>query len=692
MAFAHPWLAVVGVALAALPILIHRWTRPEPRRIRFSAMRFLSEVQAELGRRARLRDRLVLATRMAAIALLALALARARAAGFTAAPGDAVDRVVVLDVSQSMAARPGGSVTIFERARALAMERLAPAPGLRAGLVLAGARARSVFDELSANVGALREELRTVQPRAEAMDADEALALAARLLARDGRAREIVVVTDLQRTGWESVDPGHVPGGIALSFEVAASPRAARNAAVTAVRLAGAVEPGAGLPVEVEVFNGSDRARAEEVQLALADRVDHATVTVPPWERRAVRFEVPAPGGVLLVGTARLPAASDALPEDDARPFALPLARDPSVAVVTSQAVRRGRTAAADYVTRALGAGRGAAARPVARLAPSELAPEAIAGHDVLWLVRAGAPGDDALRALAAFVARGKGVVAVLEDADDASTVTRLAAELGPGAALPVRAVTLSSGQDAPELAIARVDQARRPFAAFPVAVRAHLAAAPVRRPVSLQRVTKGASPDVVADFADGSPAIVSAAAGEGRLALIAADLAASPLARSPLFVPLVTELTAAVCADDQRVSELACGRPALTPLPPVAPGRAAPVLAGPDGKPVAGALIEERGAATVVHWEPPSPGHYILKSGDAVTGTLAVACPAAESDLRAMDAERLRGRGGARAVRVQGDVAGADGEGGAPIWPYLALAAALACVVEAGLLAWWRA
>jgi hypothetical protein len=692
MSFAHPWLAVGGIALALLPLLIHRWTRPEPRRLKFSAMRFLAEVQTELGRRSKLRDRLVLAARMAAIALIALALARARSSGFAALTGEAVDRVVVLDVSQSMAARPGG-VAGFERARALALTHLAPAPGLRAGLVLAGARPRAVFDEPSANVGALREELRTAQPAPEALDADAALAAAVGLFARSEphRARQIVVVTDLQRSGWETADLARVPAEVTFAFEVAASRRPAKNVAVTAVRLAGAAEPGGGVPVEVEVFNGSDFARTDEVELALADRADRMTVNVPPWEKKAVRFEVPAATGTMLAGTARIRGAADALPEDDARAFALPLAREPAVAVVTAQSARRGRTTAADYLARALAAGRGASAKPVARLASAELGTDALSAQDVVWLVHAGALPDDAVRALAGFLARGRGAVLVAAEPPDAGLPARLAKDLGDAATLPVTLLSLPIGQEAPDLAIGRVDAARRPFSAFPAAVRAHLAVAPVHRPVSMRRLAP-ASPDVLADFTDGTPALAIAGAGEGRLALLAADLAASPLARSPLFVPLVTELTAAVSADEQRAGELACGRPATTPLPAVGPAQSPPLLLGPDGKPVAGAAIEERNAGAVLRWVPAVPGLYMVRAGDASVTALAAACPAGESDLRAFDAEKIRARTTRGSVFVQGDVADADGAGGVPVWPYLALAAALACLLEAGLLAWWRA
>ena len=73
------------------------------------------------------------------------------------AGGDAV-RVVLLDVSQSMAAREG-AVEQIERARTVAADYLRYRPGLAANLILAAARPQAVFDGPSTNFDALRDEL-----------------------------------------------------------------------------------------------------------------------------------------------------------------------------------------------------------------------------------------------------------------------------------------------------------------------------------------------------------------------------------------------------------------------------------------------------------------------------------------------------------------------------------------------------
>ena len=100
--------------------------------------------------------------------------------------GDAV-RVVLLDVSQSMAARVG-AVEQIELARTIAAGYLRYRPGLAANLILAAARPQSTFDGPSTNFDALRDELAHCRVLPQRLDANRALDAAARMLAPVGHA------------------------------------------------------------------------------------------------------------------------------------------------------------------------------------------------------------------------------------------------------------------------------------------------------------------------------------------------------------------------------------------------------------------------------------------------------------------------------------------------------------------------
>src|SRR5262245_6964670 len=139
MGFLHPWAILLGVAAVGLPVFIHWLTRPRPIRLPLSTIRFVQEIVHQRRARSRLRDFLVLALRTLAVLLIAFAFARPligqRPLVSSGESGDAV-RVVLLDVSQSMAAVDHG-MAVIERARAAAAEHLRFQRGLRAGLILA---------------------------------------------------------------------------------------------------------------------------------------------------------------------------------------------------------------------------------------------------------------------------------------------------------------------------------------------------------------------------------------------------------------------------------------------------------------------------------------------------------------------------------------------------------------------------
>ncbi|HEB83645.1 MAG TPA: hypothetical protein ENI92_01450, partial [Bacteroidetes bacterium] len=110
-----------GLALAALPLLIHLLGRRRPRRQPFSTLEFLLRSQQRRMRSFRLRRWLLLALRTLAVAALALAFVRpAWRQAATAGTGRS-DSVVLLDLSASMAARRAGGQPLA-RARAVLEE------------------------------------------------------------------------------------------------------------------------------------------------------------------------------------------------------------------------------------------------------------------------------------------------------------------------------------------------------------------------------------------------------------------------------------------------------------------------------------------------------------------------------------------------------------------------------------------
>jgi uncharacterized membrane protein len=216
--FLHPALAW-GAALAAVPLLIHLLNRQRHRPQPWAAMRFVLAAYRRTRRRAQLENLLLLLLRMAAVALLALAIARpflSSESPLAALTERRRDLVLVLDDSASTAYRESvASVheSILERARTL-LAGLDGTRGDRARLIVAAARPRTIATRDPAEAATLLETLGP--PADEPLDLAAALSALADLVEDDAsgtdpQALEVRLLTDLQKHAFQP--PSSLPIG-----------------------------------------------------------------------------------------------------------------------------------------------------------------------------------------------------------------------------------------------------------------------------------------------------------------------------------------------------------------------------------------------------------------------------------------------------------------------------------------------
>ena len=223
MAFLYPAF-LLGALAIALPVLLHLLRRDVAPEVPFTAVRLLRQSPIDRTRRRRLRDLLLLAARVAALTLLAFAFARPY---FTQASPLPRVRIVAVDRSFSMGA-PGQ----FARALAQAREAVGQASiGERVAVIAFDERAdviaqpgpagdaRAALDGLTAGFGATRF----------------APAVAKAIEVAAGDPAHLVVVSDLQRNGWENEQPLSVPAGLQVEVRDAGAPPA--NVAVRQIRM-----------------------------------------------------------------------------------------------------------------------------------------------------------------------------------------------------------------------------------------------------------------------------------------------------------------------------------------------------------------------------------------------------------------------------------------------------------------------
>lgn len=670
MGFLAP-LFLLGGALIALPIILHL-TRRRRDPVAFPSFLLLRLTTATARfKRRRFRNIPLLILRCLALLLLAAAFAEPvlRSSAFNPAGGAPLDLAVVVDRSLSMTV--GGRM---EAARSAAEEEVAALGRQDRAVVL-------TFDERAAALTELTGDPVTLLPALSNLDAGSggtsfvsALGLAGRLLpATTGRRREVVLISDLQRSGFEEGRPQpSLPPGVALRVRrVGGAPPA--NAAISGIALA--PEGREQLSVSAEIRFAGSPATPEwsgEAELLLAGRIaDRQRVSLAGGESATVRFSPVLRPSEPLPSAVRLP--EDGLPGDDRFHFVI----HPEAAIRVADV---GGGPNAVYVREALGV----AVAPALFL---EEAPARGAGAVAISLAASrvalvrdpGRLDEGAVRALEEFVEGGGGLVMAMGP----RRVSRAAAgelkSLTP--AIPAAFVDRDPAGRLADLA------ARHPvFEPFGDAAPSTLGAVAFFRYRALTEVAPDA--EVLARFDDGKPAILEVGRGAGRVLLFASSLDAewTDLPRRPGFVPFLHRLVEVAAGYEQIPTAYRVGDS-------VDPARAFRLAdengeAGERGEILADSPAGERtilrGASALRLEE--SGLYRARRPGGAVFRQIAVNPPLLESDLRTLDAAEVR-MGAAAPHDPEGVVAGepASPESpGRPAWQLLLAGLALLLAAEA--------
>lgn len=222
LSFLSP-LFLIGAIAAAVPILLHLFHRKTEVVIDFPAVSLLKRAPVQQHRRRRLRELLLLALRVVALLLLALSFARPYFAG-AAAPDSVPLTVIAVDTSMSMSA-PGQ----MDRARAAATRAVAAAPQSHALALLQFGDAATVVVEPTTDRSAITVAIARLDANTTGTRFRTALARSTEIIGT--REGHVVIVSDLQQSGWESNDDGGLPDGVGV--EVISVPPPAGNLAVT---------------------------------------------------------------------------------------------------------------------------------------------------------------------------------------------------------------------------------------------------------------------------------------------------------------------------------------------------------------------------------------------------------------------------------------------------------------------------
>ena len=321
MSFIHP-LALLGLAAAAIPALLHLLQRRIPPQLDFPPVRYLSAAERESARRLKLRHLLLLILRTALIVVIVLAAARPLVPLRGGGAHQPTAAVIILDNSPSSGAIVDGGL-VLDRLRVAARSSLARTTSadrvwlmLCDGVLRGGTREALLVTIDSTHPGWLRLDLVQAVERASHVVNAQPLV-----------GREVHVLSDGQQTALAS-SRATVPSGVRV---LALAPeRGAPNRGIAAVtvsegaaviELSGSMLDNGGTPqpVPVTIRIGTGRNRGEIAARGLATPGREGTEGAT---RAAVTVSLPAqslaPGW--WIGEAAL--EPDELRADDRRPFA----------------------------------------------------------------------------------------------------------------------------------------------------------------------------------------------------------------------------------------------------------------------------------------------------------------------------------------------------------------------------------
>lgn len=520
---------LAGLALIAVPVILHLVQRPKDRVVEFPSLMFLDAVPYRSATRRRLRHPLLLLLRCLAFAAIVAAFARPALDRPAAAIAELVGgREVLILVDRSYSMGYGDRAAQAVAAARDVVNGLGD--GDRATLVF--------FDDGAAAANRATAERRPLMAALDTFGVGAgrtryapALELAASVLASSNRPRgEVVLISDFQRAGWSGEANVRLPAGTAFT-PVAVAEDTAANTFVASVsfsrdhfsgreRVSVAARvvrrghtPVEGVPVTLELDGRPVQTQRIDVAANGAATAAFAPVTLAAPNTR---------------GTVRLRA--DALPRDDAFHFALSPDAGVSVLILERSGSGPGPSL---YLTQALAIGEAPAFRvetaKVERMTAADLA-----GRDVVILNAAPFPTGTAGQRLQAWVEQGGGLILVLGGVGGGTDVPEAILPGGAG-----RVVERERGQSA---ALGSLDYDHPVFTPFRQPGSGDFTPARFLR----YRRVSGSEPDgVLARFDDGAVALMERAAGRGRVLTWTSTLDGSwnDLALQPVFLPFVHQL-----------------------------------------------------------------------------------------------------------------------------------------------------
>ena len=521
---------LAGLAALAIPVIIHLINRDKRVVVQFPSLMFLHKIPYRSIRRQKIRHLLLLLLRCLALLLFVAAFARpwferSRHAG--AASSGAREVVILVDRSYSMGYGDRWNKAL-DRARDII------------GAISANDRATVVFfanepaaaTEPTADRSRLANALETARLSSEATRYAPAIKMAGDIVGGSNLPRkDIVLISDFQKTGWAKREELALPPGVAL-HPLDVSGKTGSDAAVIGLTTDRTRDPTRErIVVSARIANLSAAPRTVDAVLELGGReVQSRRVALAAKAVEQVRFTPVAVPPSATRGVVRI--TRDSLQADDQFFFTVAPDEAVSVLILEPSSARANQSL---YLRTALSIGD----RP--RFKVDVRTPESVRATDLdrrsLIVLNEAAPPGGALGArIREMIIGGAGLLVIPGE----QNVDRWPAEWQ--ALLPVSVGHIIDGRRDAGATIGAVDYANPIFEIFSAPRSGDFSSARVFRYRSLKVLGDSG---VIAKFDDGAPAMVERPSGAGRIVIWATSMDASwtDLPVQTVFVPFAHQL-----------------------------------------------------------------------------------------------------------------------------------------------------
>jgi hypothetical protein len=649
MTFLNP-LVLLGLVTAAIPVLLHLLNLRKLRTIEFSTLTFLKELQQTKIRRLKVRQLLLLLLRMLLIVFLVLAFARPALRGSlfgTIGANARTTYVIILDDSYSMSVADERGERFKQAQQACETLIDFVEEGDEVFLLKLSDVPNATTEAATHDVSALRNLIREAQPSAVRRTLNDALKLAAKLLASSSNAnKEVYLISDIQKT---LVEIENVPPRQSSTQYFDERTRffvlnigdenVLDNVGIDSVRiLTTIVEQNKPVVIEARINNYGKSVLENYVTSVSLDGVKAAQqgIHLEPWSSSTVTFTIPLKRAGILKGYVEL--ENDALEADNKRYFTVAVPEQITTVVVSDNELDH------QYVMLAMNPG-GSTEKPliaVERVTWNQVSSIDMKRVDVMVLF-----GDKNLSSglrerLKGFVERGGGLLLFPNSSGET------AESLLPELSIPSVEGMFNAAGTAGGLTFGKTDFDHPIFSSvFEPQVHSGQRTMDIESPAiikTLQR-TAGQRGHIIISLNNGQPFLSEHLLGEGKVLFfsVAPVFSWSDFPMKGIFVPLIYRSVMYVSSKDKTTSSFIAGEHAMLSLPPHIFQAGTYSLIFPDGveefvRPVStiqGSTLLQLPLLTVT-------GIYDVRVGSQTLTSFAVNLDGKESDGRKISDEEF--------------------------------------------------